>query len=56
MGLLLSVLLMVPVQAAESHPSAIPFQPIEQPLPVKLAVTGVGLGLMALELTWFLKK
>ncbi|HEY9762678.1 MAG TPA: cupredoxin domain-containing protein [Trichocoleus sp.] len=30
------------------------FQPIEQPLPIKLAVTAGGLGLMGLELWWFL--
>ncbi len=32
------------------------FQAIEQPLGVKLGVTVIGLGLIVLELWWFLAK
>ncbi|MEM9265674.1 MAG: hypothetical protein AAGA46_09130 [Cyanobacteria bacterium P01_F01_bin.13] len=32
------------------------FQAIEQPLPLKLGVTVVGLGLVVTELWWFLLK
>lgn len=32
------------------------FQTIEQPFPIKLGITLVGIGLIALELWWFLAK
>ena len=32
------------------------FQAIEQPWPLKLGVTAIGLGLISLELWWFLVK
>ena len=32
------------------------FQSIEQPIPLKLGITLAGLGLIALELWWFLAK
>ncbi|MEM9482547.1 MAG: hypothetical protein AAGA83_02530 [Cyanobacteria bacterium P01_F01_bin.116] len=32
------------------------FQPIEQPIPLKLGITLASFGLIALELWWFLGK
>ncbi|NEQ53017.1 MAG: hypothetical protein F6K11_23235 [Leptolyngbya sp. SIO3F4] len=32
------------------------FQAIDQPLPLKLGITLAGIGLIALELWWFLAK
>lgn len=55
----LGLLLAIPsgIQAAEMpmhNPSTTQFRRIEQPLPLRLAVTLGGLGLIGLELWWFL--
>jgi plastocyanin domain-containing protein len=36
------------------HASAQAFQPVEQPLAIKLGVSAMGVGLIGLELWWFL--
>ncbi|WP_052049882.1 hypothetical protein [Leptolyngbya sp. KIOST-1] len=58
LGLLLSLAVGTPAQMGHgSTDMAQPtsqFQRIEQPLWSKLAVTGAGLGLIGLELWWFL--
>lgn len=55
--ILLSLILATAVQAAspESHSqSPGKFRQIQQQIPVKIAVTTVGLGLIGLELWWFM--
>ncbi len=55
--LLLSLILITSVEAAspESHTqSTAKFRQIPQPLPVKIAVTAAGLGLIGLEIWWFM--
>ncbi|MEL7037371.1 MAG: hypothetical protein AAFO04_17380 [Cyanobacteria bacterium J06592_8] len=59
---LLSLILATSVQAASptsaSPTSASPtpekFHQIQQPVPIKIAVTTAGLGLMGLEIWWFM--
>ncbi|MBW4617064.1 MAG: hypothetical protein KME21_28245 [Desmonostoc vinosum HA7617-LM4] len=55
MGLLLSVATHKAV-AQTTHKTHTEFQRIEQPLWAKAAVTAGGLGLIALELWWFLRS
>lgn len=55
--LLLSLILMTSVEAAapeSSSQTSENFRQIQQPIPVKIAVTGAGLGLIGLEIWWFL--
>jgi plastocyanin domain-containing protein len=40
--------------SAAPHASTQQFQPVEQPLAIKLGVSAVGVGLIGLELWWFL--
>jgi plastocyanin domain-containing protein len=55
-GFLLGTVGEAPAQKPhETHqPQTTQFQPIEQPLVNKVAVTATGLGLIGLELWWFL--
>jgi len=50
-GILFSLLLLSPANASTEESS---FQKLKQPLAVKIAVTAGGLGLIGLELWWFL--
>ena len=55
--ILLSAIVATSVQAAsvESHSeTAENFRKIQQPIPVKIGVTAAGLGLIGLELWWFM--
>ncbi|AFZ43098.1 hypothetical protein PCC7418_0884 [Halothece sp. PCC 7418] len=52
-GLILGLMTMLPVGATETERDRA-FQKIEQPLAVKLLVSAGGLGLIGLELWWFL--
>ncbi|MCG5057359.1 MAG: cupredoxin domain-containing protein [Limnoraphis sp. WC205] len=55
--ILLSLILANSVQAAssESHSQTTEkFHKIQQPIPVKIAVTAAGLGLIGLEIWWFM--
>lgn len=56
-ALLLAVLTASETSLAKTSHSRTPpgkFQPLEQPLPLKVGLTVAGLGLIGLELWWFL--
>jgi len=54
-GITLILLSVVPTHAAQANTNQeSPFQKIQQPLPVKIGVTAGGIGLIGLELWWFL--
>jgi plastocyanin domain-containing protein len=48
------LLLASPQVIAAPHASTQEFQPVAQPLAIKLGVSAVGMGLIGLELWWFL--
>lgn len=52
-GIIFSLMMMFPVTAAETE-SNLSFERLEQPLMVKLLVSAGGVGLIGLELWWFL--
>ncbi|EAW36582.1 cupredoxin domain-containing protein [Lyngbya sp. PCC 8106] len=55
--ILLSLILVTSVQAASTESpseSTDKFRQIQQPIPVKIAITTAGLGLIGLELWWFM--
>ena len=57
LGLLLGLARGTPAQMNHAAPAeTAQFQRVEQPLGAKIAVTGVGLGLIGLELWWFLLR
>ena len=56
-GIILAISIAYPVTAnptTSQNKSSTQFRQIEQPLPIKLAVTAAGLGLIGLELWWFM--
>jgi len=54
LGLLLGIAQTATAQIPQAAASTSEFRPIEQPLPLKVGVTLGGLGLIGLELWWFL--